>query len=92
MCLGSSSPEDAEPIIDLFKFITDDFGPGNELHTLIGTRLAVTRQIIMNHDELAMLYPKLQLSSGLTAVDFEKNRKLLENAYRLGYDLCTSPR
>jgi len=61
LCLGSSVNSDAQPVIDLFKFFTKELGEDNQLTTLVGTRLAITKQVQMSQDELNFLYPKLGL-------------------------------
>ena len=53
LCMGSSDPADARPVVDLFKFMTGMLGPHNSLEVISGTRLAVLRQVAMPEPELA---------------------------------------
>ena len=87
LCLGSSDKSDAQPVIDLFEFITSILGPANKLHSIVGTRLAVTNQVKMTKAELATLYPKLTLPSHLVGQDFQRNQLLLKKCYNLGKKL-----
>jgi len=84
LSLGSSVVDDALPIIDLFKFITSELGPDNKLTTIVGTRLAVVRQINMSCDELKHLYSKLLLPDSLAEPDYHRNQRLLRQCYELG--------
>ena len=87
LCLGSPDNSDAQPVIDLFKFITTILGPENRLYHIVGTRLAVTNQVRMTKEELSSLYPKLHLSSHLVAQDYQRNQMLLKKCYELGRQL-----
>jgi len=84
LTMGSSDARDAQPIIDLFKFMIEILGPGNTLSVITATRLAVPRQIIMNFQELTELYRSLQIPEHLAEKDFSRNQKLLQNCYALG--------
>jgi putative NADPH-quinone reductase len=76
LSLGNSTPDDAKPIVDLFTFICNELGNENQLTTVIGTRLAVSNQIIMNEAELKRLYEKLKIPVNLAEGDFQKKSRL----------------
>jgi multimeric flavodoxin WrbA len=88
LSLGSSQTDDAQPIRDLFNFLTDVLGPDTSVSTVIGTRLAVVRQVAMDVGELRALYPKLGLPESLAKGDYDRNRALLRKCYELGRDLA----
>ncbi len=85
---GSPDAADAEPVIDLFTFLTHALGPGNSLHTIVGTRLAVKGQVTMNGEELSSLYAKLELPASLADTDRQRNQALLQSCYELGRRLA----
>jgi len=87
--LGSSNDVDAQPIIELFQFITAMLGKNNQLHFLTGTRLGIANQVSKSKEELTKLYPKLGLSLDLVESDLEKNNKLIIDCKSLGYKLTT---
>jgi multimeric flavodoxin WrbA len=87
LCIGSSDDDDAQPVINLFRFITTILGSENRLHSIIGTRLAVTGQVKMTKEELATLYPKLHLLSHLAEKDYHRNQTLLKKCCKLGREL-----
>ena len=87
LSLGSSSSEDAQPVIELFKGFIEILGPKNRLHVITATRLGVTKQVVKSKDELADLYPKLGLPKNLVEVDYKKNQKTLNNCFKLGQKL-----
>ncbi len=89
LSMGSSDDIDAKPVIELFEFMKDILGDGNHLHTIKGTRLAITRQIQKSEIELQELYPKLKLPEKLAKLDFEKNKKLLNECFKLGENLSS---
>ena len=84
LCLGSSDDRDAQPIIELFSFITSMLGKGNSLSWVVGKRLAVAGQVGMSEERLAGLYPKLGLPSSLSKEDYRQNQLLLKRCYELG--------
>jgi multimeric flavodoxin WrbA len=84
LSMGSSDDADAKSVVDLFNFLTHTLGTSNKLHTIKGTRLAVSNQIVKSVDELRALYPKLKLPERLAEKDYMKNRDLLEQCQRLG--------
>ena len=88
LSLGSSVSDDARPIIDLFKFISEVLGPENKLTSIFGTRLAVAKQVRMSREELSTLYSKLKLSAHLADQDYQRNQQLLEQCYELGKKLA----
>jgi hypothetical protein len=69
LSMGSSDDSDADPVIDLFRFVTSIPGPGNHLHIIKATRLAVSKQVIKDQDELRALYEKMKLPAHLAAQD-----------------------
>jgi multimeric flavodoxin WrbA len=85
---GSSNDDDAQPIIDLFKFIIEVLGTENQLTSIIGTRLAVVNQVRMSKEELSILYSKLKLPAYLVDEDFQRNQQLLKQCYELGKKLA----
>ncbi len=87
LSLGSSDSSDAEPVIDLFRFMTSILGSGNRLHVITATRLAVVKQVIKTEKELKDLYQKLKLPAKLAPVDFQRNSELLEECQKLGVEL-----
>ncbi|MBC8180906.1 flavodoxin family protein [candidate division KSB1 bacterium] len=84
LSLGKPSTEDTEPIVDLFNFICEELGSGNKLTTIIGTRLAVPKQVIMEKHDLITLYEKLKIPVHLVEKDYEKNQALLKECFELG--------
>ena len=89
LSMGSSSDEDAKPIIDLFKFMTEILGPKNRLHVITATRLAVIKQISLNENELQTLYDKLGLPEKFVKNDCIKNNQILEECFKLGEKLSS---
>ncbi len=85
---GSPDAADAKPVIDLFTFLTHALGPGNSLHTIVGTRLAVSKQVAMSQDDLRSLYLKLELPAPLADMDYKRNRTLLQSCFNLGRRLA----
>jgi putative NADPH-quinone reductase len=84
LCLGSSDDRDAQPIIEVFTFITSILGSGNTLSWIIGKRLAIAGQVNMSEEKLAGLYPKLGLPSSFSKEDYRQNQLLLKKCYELG--------
>ena len=85
--MGSSDPSDAEPVIELFRFMTSILGKANTLYVITATRLAVIKQVIRSEEELRELYRKMKLPEELAVDDFRKNRELLEACRKLGQEL-----
>jgi putative NADPH-quinone reductase len=88
LCLGSSADADAQPIIDLFKFIIEVLGPENELTFIVLTRLAIINQVRLSKEELSILYLKLKLPDYLVIGDYQRNQDLLKRCYELGKKLA----
>lgn len=88
LALGSSVPDDARPIIELFDFIIEFLGPENKLSHIIGTRLAVANQVRLPLEELQLLYTKLQLPVEWAGPDCQRNQDLLANCFRLGQTIA----
>lgn len=87
LSLGASQIDDAQAVIDLFKYICEIMGPNNKLHVITGTRLAMINQVKYNEDQLNTLYKKLGLKEGLAATDSQKNSQLLTQCVELGKNL-----
>ena len=87
LSLGSSDSSDADPVIDLFRFMTSILGSGNRLHVITATRLAVVKQVIKTEEELTELYSKLRLPAELAPGDFQQNMKRLDGCRNLGFEL-----
>lgn len=87
LSMGSSDDIDAKPVIELFEFITEVLGPGNKLHVISATRLAVNKQISFDGDELDKLYRKLQIPAELAHGDALLNKKRLHDCFDLGHRL-----
>jgi multimeric flavodoxin WrbA len=84
LSMGSPNDEDAQPVIDLFKYMTKILGPNNKLHVIKGTRLAVTNHVIKTEEELKTLYPKMGLSEFLATEDHKRNQEVLVKCKELG--------
>jgi NAD(P)H-dependent FMN reductase len=84
LCMGSSDSADAQPVIELFKFMTGILGHDNTLEVISGARLAVAGQVARPADELAALYEKLGLPANLAVDDSCRNRELLQRCYDAG--------
>jgi NAD(P)H-dependent FMN reductase len=84
LCMGSSDSADAQPVIELFKFMTGILGHDNTLEVISGTRLAVAGQVARPADDLADLYEKLGLPATLAVDDSRRNRELLQRCYDAG--------
>lgn len=85
--MGSSDDIDAQPVIDLFKFITKELGKENNLHIITGTRLAITSQVIKTSSELSILYRKLGLPVKNAEPDYIRNQNLLKKCFDMGQEL-----
>lgn len=88
LSLGDAQPGDAQPVIDLFRYLCSILGPENRLHVITGTRLAMVKQVGLEEDELASLYKKMGLPDKLATRDFINNRKLLAQSRELGRRLA----
>ena len=62
----------------------------NKLTTIIGTRLAVPNQVVMEKDKLISLYEKLKIPIHLVDQDYKLNQKLLNQCFELGEKTATS--
>jgi len=88
LSMGSSNDSDAQPVVELFNFMTSILGEENRLHVVGATRLAVVNQVIKTRQELRELYPKLNLSKDLAEADHIKNQRILGQCYELGMQLA----
>lgn len=86
-CMGSPDASEAQPMVDLLKFMVKKLGKGNKLYVITGARLAVPKQVLMGPEELENLYKKLDIPVFLAAEDFRKNKRLLKKCYNLGVKL-----
>jgi putative NADPH-quinone reductase len=87
LCMGSPDDSDAQPVVDLFSYVTSILGSGNRLHVIKATRLAMAKQVMKTEDELRTLYEKLKLPPDLASQDHERNMRVLEACKRLGAEL-----
>ncbi len=85
--MGSSDVSDAQPVIDLFKFITKELGKENNLHIITGTRLAITNQVVRSSEALKVLYRKLGLPVENAKPDYIINQNLLKKCFNTGKTL-----
>jgi NAD(P)H-dependent FMN reductase len=87
LSMGSSDAAEAQPVIDLFRFMTAILGDENTLEVIAGTRLAVAGQVARPAIDLAGLYEKLGLPVSLAVDDSLRNRELLQRCYDTGRKL-----
>ena len=81
--MGSPDIIEANPIVDLFEFITSILGQENKLHVINATRLAVPKQILKSEAELELLYDKLNIPKHLAKRDSIQNQKIIKNCREL---------
>jgi len=84
LSLGSPIPDDAQPIIDLFSFMTEILGPDNSLEVLTATCLQMNRQVKMNEERLTGLYSRVGIQERSAHDDYLQNCEVLEQAFILG--------
>ncbi len=89
LSMGSPNPDEAQPIIDLFNFMTSILGEGNKLHVIRATRLAVVQQLLKTEEELGAMYAKMNLPVHLAAGDHKNNKTVLYDCYSLGISLTS---
>jgi len=89
LTMGSSDKSEADPVIDLFRYITTILGPENMLHVIRATRMVVVNQLLKNEEELASVYEKLSLPVNLAETDSKRNHQLLEEVTELGRTLLS---
>lgn len=92
LSLGSPDKTDAEPVIELFRFMTSILGEENRLHILTATRLAMAKQVVRSSQELTELYRKLKIPESLAGEDYSRNARLLEECRQLGTQLSADLR
>ncbi len=90
LSMGSPDNIDAQPVIDLFKYMTKILGPENRLHIILGTRLAVTNHVVKTEEELRILYPKMGLADKLVVDDYKRNQEVLKACKELGIQVVNS--
>lgn len=81
---GSSLPDDAMPLVELFRFMAGTMGEDNEFKYLNTLRLAVSGQIEFDLSRLEALYEKLKIPVELAVEDVKRNRGWLEEARGMG--------
>lgn len=84
LTLGSSSDDDAKPVMELFKYMVGILGSENRLHVVVATRLGVVSQIVKSEEDLSVLYSKIGLPTQDAAGDFIKNSRILQQCASLG--------
>ena len=84
---GSPGTKDAQPVIDLFSYLTHELGEGNRLSAIVGTRLAVAGQVGMGLEDLRSLYRKLQIPDHLADQDHQRNQMHLKQCYEMGREI-----
>ncbi|GAB4302963.1 MAG: hypothetical protein Kow0068_25450 [Marinilabiliales bacterium] len=87
LVMGSPDKAEADPVIDMFRFIQSFMSPGKELHVITGTRLAVSGQVLMSDEKLSQLYNKMKISQHLIQHDLTNNNYLLQQCFRSGVEL-----
>lgn len=87
LSMGSSDAADAQPVVDLFRFMTGILGAENTLEVISGTRLAVAGQVARPAGDLAGLYEKLGLPAALAVDDSRRNHELFQRCYDTGRQL-----
>jgi multimeric flavodoxin WrbA len=88
LSLGNEGAGDAQPVVDLMKFMVKLLGPGNRLTTVIGTGLGVVKQVAMSEEELRRLYGKIQMPGELASAHYQRSQELLNTCYQLGKTLA----
>ena len=84
LTLGSPVPDDAQPVIDLFNYMTEMLGTGNSLEVLTSTCVQMNGQIDMNEQRLINLYSRMGLPEEMAHKDFLRNQEKLKQAFNLG--------
>ncbi len=87
LSMGSPDPVEAQPVIELFRYMTSILGEKNNLHIITATRLAMVQQLLKSEEELSTMYEKMGIPVRLAAGDHEKNSKTLKACYSLGMKL-----
>lgn len=87
LSMGSPDQSEARPVVELFEFMTSILGPGNRLHVIYATRLAIAGQIGQPIDFLERLYNRLKLPAGLAGHDYRKNTTVLRQCRELGAEI-----
>ncbi|MGD2092176.1 MAG: flavodoxin family protein [Candidatus Aminicenantes bacterium] len=88
--LGHQTAEDAQPVVDLMKFMINLLGPENQLTTIIGTGLGKANQVAMSQDQLQEFYQKIQMPEHLAGPHLQRNQQVLKSCYQLGKKLGAS--
>lgn len=84
LTLGSPLTDDAQPIIDLFAYLTEILGPDNSLEILIAPSLQMSGQISMREDQLINLYSRMGRNETWAKKDYIGNQRILKKAYESG--------
>jgi multimeric flavodoxin WrbA len=88
--LGHQTTEDAQPVVDLMKFMVKLLGTENQLTTIIGTGLGIVNQVAMNQDQLREIYQKINMPEHLVKPHFQRNQKVLKACFQLGKQIGES--
>lgn len=84
LTLGSPLSEDADPVIDLFSFVTGVMGSGNSLEVLAATGLQLSGQIKMSRERLVDYYSRIGLDEKVASEQYEINQSNLNRAFDMG--------
>jgi len=88
--LGHQTADDAQPVVDLMKFMIKLLGPGNQLTTIIATGLGKANQVAMSQEQLREFYQKIKMPEYLAEPHFQRNQQVLKSCYELGKKLTAS--
>jgi multimeric flavodoxin WrbA len=83
--LGDRRDHDALPAKHVLTYWAKLFGATNEdISVLLGTGLAIRKQVSFSKERLKILYGKLDLPTDIIETDYKTNQQLLQNAFDLG--------
>jgi multimeric flavodoxin WrbA len=74
--LGHQTTEDAQPVVDLMKFMINLLGK--------------TNQVAMSQDQLREFYQKIKMPEHLAEPHFQRNQQILKSCYQLGKKIGAS--
>lgn len=84
LATGAADPREAQPVVDLFSFLTATLGAQTGLETILAGRVAVAGQIRMDTGRLAALYRKMGVPPERAAADWKRNCDVLQQCYEAG--------
>lgn len=87
LSLGHQTTGDAQPVVELLKFMITVLGPQNPLTTIIGTGLGKVNQVTMSRDQLLEFYNKIEMPEKLVESHYQRNQQVLNTCYQLGKKL-----